>query len=202
MMLYFFLIVIAVVFLLLVLWPLRREPRSIVLIAGCVLTSCAALYITLGRPDMVPLMEQRNQRLAELRAQIQEDSALVKADAKNVAAWIRLGAAFMETGQFGAAANSFKQAVLLTNGAPEVIMAYAKAMIAGDDGKVSDDSRKSLEMVLLQKPQHQEARYWLIVRRVQDGEGESAMKDLQSLYRSLPDDSPLKAMINRQIGRE
>jgi cytochrome c-type biogenesis protein CcmH/NrfG len=57
-------------------------------------------------------------------------------------------------------------------------------------------------MVLLQKPQHQEARYWLIVRRVQDGEGETAMKDMQSLYRSLPDDSPLKAMINRKIGRE
>ncbi len=189
-------------FLFMVLWPLRREKFLALSLAIVMTTASLLFYALLGRPEIPALMEARNQRLSELRAQIQEDSALVKEDAKNVAAWIRLGAAFMETSQFGAAANSFKQAVLLTGGAPDVIMAYAKATIAAEDGNVSDASKKSLEMVLLQKPEHMEARYWLIVRRVQSGEGETAMKDMQALYRELPDDSPLKAMINRKIGRE
>jgi cytochrome c-type biogenesis protein CcmH/NrfG len=201
-MLYIILFFIVVAASLLLLWPLRKEKAPGAWLLLFMIASSFGIYLTIGKPDIIPLMKERNQRLAELRIQIQEDSGQVKRDTKDVAAWIRLGTAFMQTGQYGAAANAFKQAVLLTNGAPDVIMAYAKATIAADDGKVNDASKKSLEMVLLQKPEHKEARYWLIVRRVQDGEGETAMKDMQSLYRSLPDDSPLKAMINRQIGRE
>ena len=56
-------------------------------------------------------------------------------------------------------------------------------------------------MVLLQQPENAEARYYLTVRKLQDGKTEEAMKDMKTLYHSLPADSALKDMINRQIGR-
>ena len=129
-------------------------------------------------------------------------SEQVKANPKNLEAWVGLGQDFIESGQWEAATNAFKQAVLLSNGDPLLIMAYAKSMILAENGQVSDQTKKSLEMVVLQQPQHEEARYWLIVKKLQDGKTEEAMKNMKELYSSLPDGSPVKEMIDRQIGKK
>lgn len=181
-------------------WP-KRHHKSSLFIALYFFVMCFGLYAWVGSPRIVPLLAQRETKLAEIKQSIVQNSAQVKSDRKNLKAWVALGQAFIETGQFSAAANSFKQAVVLSNGDPELILAYAKSMILADDGKVSDHSQKSLEMVLLQEPQNPEARYWLIVRKLQDGDNEQAMKEMKTLYRELPEDSPLKATINAQIGR-
>lgn len=201
MMVYTILFFIALALCVLIFWPLRNNRLLLLIVCPVFLGGSLGVYALIGKPDIVDALHERQIRLAELTKRINHDSDAVKADPRNIEAWIRLGGSFMETTQYSAAANAFKQAVLLTGGAPELIMAYAKALIASQNGDVDEQSKKSLEMVLLQKPDHQEARYWLIVRRVQQGEGETAMADMQALYRSLADDSPLKAMINRQIGR-
>lgn len=181
------------------LWPVRRHREFCLGVGVLFFAAAFGLYAFIGSPELVPLMEARQERIEDIKASMAKNSALVESDPKNLMAWIALGQAFVETGQWDAAANAFRQAVLLSNGNPELIMAYAKALILGADGQVSDDARKSLEMVLLQEPEHEEARYYLAVRELQDGHTEKAMKMMKALYRSLPDDSPLKETIDRQI---
>lgn len=183
------------------LWPVRHRREFCLVIAVLFFAAAFELYAFIGSPELVPLMEARQERIEDIKASMAKNSALVKFDPKNLTAWVALGQAFVETGQWGAAANAFKQAVLLSNGNPKLIMAYAKALILEADGQVGDNARKSLKMVLLQEPEHEEARYWLAVRELQDGHTETAMKMMKALYRSLPDDSPLKETIDRQIGR-
>jgi cytochrome c-type biogenesis protein CcmH len=142
------------------------------------------------------------EQTAKLAQEIKEASELVRADANNLEGWVRLGDAFIQRGQYGAAANAFKRAVLLTNGNPKLIMAYAKSMIFDAGGQVGDNAKKSLEMALLLEPENDEARYWLIVRKLQDGKQQEAMKEMKALYQSLPDGSLLKEMIDAQIGRK
>ncbi len=181
--------------------PLPQRKRAVLALAAFFFLGGFGLYQLLGTPEIVPLLKAREEKLAEIKETVLRRSQEVQSDPKNLGAWVELGQSFMEIGQFDGAANAFKQAVLISEGHPAIIMAYAKAQIAAADGKVTDQAKKGLEMVLLQEPENQEARYWLIVRQLQDGRQEDAMRSMKELYRSLPDDSPLKERINRQIGR-
>jgi cytochrome c-type biogenesis protein CcmH len=187
--------------LLLLLWPLRAQGRFV--FAVCLFFSIGAfgIYSLTGSPEIVPLLKEREAELAMLKDAIVRNSEAVKTDPNNLAAWAALGEAFTQTGQYTAAVNAFKQAVLLAKGEPSLILAYARAMILADGGKVSHRAKKSLEMVLMQQPENPEARYFLAIRKLQDGNTQQAMKEMKTLYRSLPEGSPLKGMIDRQIGR-
>ncbi len=159
------------------------------------------IYGYLGSPRIIPLIAERNARMEQLKLSINANSATVKTNPKNLGAWIELGQDFLETGQFSAAANAFKQSVLLSGGNPKLLLAYAKSLIRANNEKVSEDAKKALEMVLLQDKQNPDARYFMAIYKLENGKMQEAMSEMKSLYKSLPDDSPLKAAINRQIGR-
>ena len=182
----------------------EEEGKKRALLLLCLFFTFASfgLYQLFGTPQIVPMLAQRDEKLKELRTSILSSSALVKQDSKNLGAWVELGQDFIETGQFAAASNAFRHAVLLSEGNPRLILAYAKSLIMEADGKVTDDAKKALQMVLLQDKENPDARYFMALRNLQDGKMPEAMAEMKSLYRSLPDDSPLKSMINKQIGRD
>ena len=185
----------------LVFWPLRTQAKygwvAMVLLLGFSL----GLYGLLGAPRVVPLLAERDAKLEQISQDISRLSAATQREPKNIENWAELGSAFMESAQYSAAANAFKQTVLLSEGHPTFIMAYARALIAEKDGQVSELAHKSLQMVLLQQPGHPDARYFMAVYQLQNGKTEEAMQQMKSLYHSLPENSPLKAMIDAQIGR-
>lgn len=183
------------------LWHVKLRKISYIAITTTFLLASLALYHQFGNPDILPLLDDYKANQEQAHATVISESEIIKKEPKNLEAWIRLGQAFAELRQWKPAANAFKQTVLLSEGHPDLIMSYARAMIMDEDGKVSDASKKSLEMVLLQKPEHPEAHYYMNVRLLQDGKTEEAMAAMKALYKSLPDDSPVKVMINAQIGR-
>lgn len=201
-MLYLFFALIVGCTLLLMLWPLRSERRLCMIITGTTLGLSLGAYHILGTPAMVPLMKAYEQRVSDAKALILEGQQRINHNPKDLKGWVMLGQAFVETQQWSAATNAFKQAVLLSEGNPQFILAYAKAMILGSEGTVSDDAKKALEMVLLQDPENPDARYFMAIRTLQDGKTQEAMTTMKALYHSLPEDAPLRATINRQIGRE
>jgi len=178
-----------------------QRKRFILGVSAFFILAAFSLYAWLGAPGIVPLLAARQEKLAELKKNIVSRSDAVKANPKNLGAWVELGQDFMETGQYPAAANAFKQSVVLSRGNPLLIMAYAQSLILTADGKVTDDAKKSLDMVVMQQPENPEARYYLAVRQLQDGHTQEAMKEMKALYHSLPADSPLKAMIDQKIGK-
>ncbi len=160
------------------------------------------LYNQFGTPEILPLLAEREKKLLELKEKIIVNSAEVKKDPKNLKAWLELGDNFMESSQFSAAANAYKQAILLSQGKPEIIMGYVHALIIGADGTVTDEAKKSLDMMLILQPKNEQVRYFLAMHKMQTGDTKNAMAEMKALYKSLDDDSPIKAMIDRQIGRK
>jgi cytochrome c-type biogenesis protein CcmH len=199
---YFLVAIMALATATVLFWQVRHKRVFCVVIATIFVMASFVLYHQFGNPDILPLLDDYKTNQEEARATVITESKTIKKEPRNLEAWIRLGQAFAELRQWKPAANAFKQTVLLSEGHPDLIMSYARTMIMYEDGKVSDASKKSLEMVLLQKPEHPEARYYMNVRLLQDGKTEEAMAAMKALYKSLPEDSPVKAMINRQIGRD
>jgi cytochrome c-type biogenesis protein CcmH len=210
MMVYFIFIIIlglALWLLLLPLWKNRdiefqQRRLATLVISSVFVIGLFGFYYSLGAPEIVPMLRKHNAEMKEIQKTIIEQSEGIKASPKDLGAWVKLGQSFMGARQYKSAANAFKQAVLLSRGNPLILLAYSSAMISEAGGNVTDDAKKSLEMVLLQQPQNPEARYLLTVRMLQDGKNEEAMKNMKELYRSLPDNSPLKDMIDRQIGKK
>jgi len=188
-------------FLGVLLWPVRRRKVFCAGVAAVFFIAAFGLYAWLGAADIVALGRERDAKMAELTRTIIAQSQEVKLHPQNAAAWAELGKSFMVTGQFSAAENAYKQAVIASHGAPELILAYGEAQIYAADGKVTDGAKKAMQMVLAQQQENPEARYFLIVRQLQDGKTKDAMKAMKALYRSLPADSPLKGMIDKQIGK-
>jgi len=178
----------------------RRIFSAVIIAIFCV--GSFGLYYQFGSPEVMPLLAERSEKLAQLKEKITINSELLKKDPKNLKAWVEMGDSFMETSQFKAAANAYKQAILISQGNPELIMAYVHALIIEADGTVTKEAKKSLEMVHLLQPENEEANYFLAMYKMQSGDSKGAMEDMKKLYRSLSDDSPIKALIDRQIGRK
>lgn len=181
--------------------PVKQRKRIAGLIALAYLLLSLGLYSWIGAPRLLPLLEARDQAVRHLTAQITQNLERIKKNSNDLGAWVSLGADFLKTGQIDAAVRAFKQAVLLSGGDPDLILAYAKAQILQADGQVTDNAARGLEMVLMMQPDNPEARYFMAVRKLQAGQTKEAMKEMKALYHALPEDSPVKAMINEQIGR-
>jgi cytochrome c-type biogenesis protein CcmH len=184
------------------LYPVRKKKVFCAAVSAILLVGGVIAYRQFGTPEIIPMLAQREERLLVLKETILQASEAVKKDNKNIEAWLTLADSFMETSQFSAASNAYKQAVLLSEGNPAIIMAYARSMIIGADGVVSDDAKRSLDMVRMLQPENSEARYYQAVYMLQAGKQPEAMAEMKDLYHSLPEDSPLKDLIDRQIGRK
>lgn len=160
------------------------------------------LYEMFGAPEIVPLLAARQQEMDRLKDDIVSNSERARVNSKDLAAWVKLGEDFMETGQFDAAANAFRQAVVLSKGNPALIIAYARAQIEAAGGKVTPEAKKTLEMALLLQPKNEMARYYMIVWQLQNGEQGQAMEAMKKFYATLPKDSPVRKMIDAEIGKQ
>ncbi len=182
--------------------PAKNRALFCLLVAVFFTGGSFILYNQFGTPEILPLIREREEKLSSLKEKIITNSEAVRKDPKNISAWVELGDNFMESSQYSAAANAYKQGVLLSQGDPELIMAYARAMILDADGIVTAEAKKSLDMVIMLEPKNEEARYFQAMYKMQSGDTKNAMQEMKELYKSLPENSPLKDMIDRQIGRK
>lgn len=186
-----------------VLTPLWRSgARKMALLLALALSlAISAIYAHLGSPRLVELADARNVEMQALYEQIRVTSALVKAQPQNLEAWLTLSQAFFDVGDYAAAANGFKQAVLLSKGHPRIIMAYAESLIMQDGGAVGAQAKKSIDIALMIDPKLPLARYYNAVWLLQAGKQQEAMQEMKTLYHELPEDSSLKKRMKEQIGR-
>jgi cytochrome c-type biogenesis protein CcmH len=182
--------------------PSKSRTRFSMLVVLFFTGGSFVLYNQFGTPEILPLLKEREEKLSELKEKIISNSELVKKDPKNIKAWVDLGDNFTESNQFSAAANAYRQGILITHGNPAIIMAYARSLILAADGTVTPEAKKSLDMLLILEPKNEEARYFQAMHKMQSGDTKNAMQEMKELYKSLPADSPLKDIIDRQIGRK
>lgn len=180
-------------------WKENRR-RAFIMLAALVAVS-GGMYAVAGSPRVVPLAAQYQEEVAALRKTADITRALLASHPDNLEAWLTLGQALMDLGEYPRAADAFRRAALLSRGHPRIIMGYAEAQIAAADGKVTDDAMTSVEMALKLDPKLPMARYYHAVRLLQQGKQPEAMKKMKEFYRELPDDDPVKKLMKSQIGR-
>ncbi|MDX2074508.1 MAG: hypothetical protein SFX19_09140 [Alphaproteobacteria bacterium] len=200
----FSMILLLLAVLALMLLPMARtgDRKSALQIAVAITSASVLVYALCGSPRVVPLAEEHNAELRALYAQIKTTSALIEKQPQNLEAWLTLAQAFSDAGDYAAAANGFKQAVLLSKGHPRIIMAYAESLILQADGVVTDAAKKSIDIALMIDPQLPLTRYYQAVWLLQEGRQPEAMEMMKTLYHELPDDSSLKKRMKAQIGRD
>lgn len=189
--------------LFLLLWPLAQAGESKMagwLAVGITLAGILC-YGVWGAPRVVPLVIEHDAKTMQLRQTIQTNSDLIQQEPKNLEAWLTLSQAFMDRGDYAAAAHGFKEAVLLSKGNPRIVMAYAEALIMQEDGKVTAQAKKSIDISLMLDPQLPLAHYYHAVWLLQENRQDEAMREMKKLYQDLPDDSSLKQRIRQEIGR-
>lgn len=188
----------------LLLWPLWRdgERMKAAQLGLGIAVSSVLLYGWFGAYKLVPQLEEYHAEMSALREQIIATSEIVKQHPDNLDAWLTLGEAFSDSGDYNAAAHAFKQAVLLSKGHPRIIIAYAEALILQAEGSVTDDANRSIDMALMLDPSLPLARYYKAVWHLQHENTAQAMHMMKQLYAELPEDSSLKKRMKAEIGRE
>ena len=191
-----------VVLVILLLPMARAGARKTALCYALVITiSSLLLYAMWGSPLVVAPITQRNAELRILQKKITENSVLIKTNPNDLDAWLTLAQAFSDSGDYAAAANGFKQAVLLSKGHPRIIMAYAESLILQAGGAVTPAAKKSIDIALMIDPKLPLARYYNAVWLLQENRQPEAMHEIKTLYHELPEDSSLKKRMKAQIGR-
>lgn len=179
--------------LLLLLWGQRT--REALAVAAFVCVGSVALYALFGSPLLL-------EHMRDLEEKIEENSLRVQKDPADLESWLIMAQAEFDSGNYKAAAEGFRRAVLVSKGQPRIITAYAEALIFDADGKVTMAAQKSIHIALMLDPQLPLARYYNAVWLLQNGKQEQAMAEMKKLYAELPDDSKLKKRMNAEIGRE
>lgn len=186
------------------LLPLIRagEQKSAGTYALLITIGSVFLYALWGSPRVVMPIMERNAELHALQQQIALTSAIIQQHPNNLDAWLTLAQAFSDSGDYAAAANGFRQAVLLSKGHPRIIIAYAESLILQSEGVVTPAAKKSIDIALMIDPKLPLARYYKAVWLLQENQPAEAMEMMKTLYHELPDDSSLKKRMKAQIGKE
>lgn len=176
-------------------WRSRRHPPALftgLLIIAFFFTAGFGLYHVFGQAPLLPQIAERSERLRHSRqtaAALQRQAAL---DPDDAALWVRLGLTQLELGRYGQTAEAFRRATLLSGGAPDILLLYAKALTLQAGGAVTPDAKAAFSMVKLQSPENREARFFLIMERKQRGEEEEAYRELIRLDQETETDDPIK----------
>jgi len=194
-----FLLAILVV-LLLPLW--RVDRKNAVLVAVIVSAIAIFLYGFTGSPRVVPLVAAYRTDMESLDKAIAATSEMITLNPNNLEAWLTLSQMLMDKGDYAAAAEGFRRAVLLSHGHPRIIIGYAEALILVAEGRVTDKAKESINAALLVDKEMPLARYYDAVWKLQNGKQDEAMQEMKALYHELPDTDPLKQKMKEQIGRK
>lgn len=181
---------------------MKHDRRQAALGALFVALLSAALYVALGSPRIVEPAAEHNKRANMLAQKITESSEAIKKNPNDLEAWLTMAQAFSDSGDYKAAANGFKQAVLISKGEPRIIMAYAESLVLEQGGVVTPQAKKSIDIALMIDPKLPLARYYQAIWLLQEERQEEAMAMMKELYAELPDDSKLKKRMKTDIGRK
>lgn len=175
-----------------------RQAIVPAMIAG--LIACL-LYAFLGGSVVIPMMKRLGEQQALAAQEVSQAEGKLREAPKDPASWVLHGQALERSGDYAGAANSYREAVLLSKGHPRVVMAYAEALTLAAGGTVTPKAKQSIDIALMLDPGMPIARYYNAVWMLQNDQAPQAMQEMKKLYRELPDDSPLKQKMNEQIGR-
>lgn len=185
-------------------------------LAGLVALAAAALYAGMGQPDLAtappavaaaapaaaPPPASGSAEVAQLIAGLE---ARMQQTPNDPEGWRMLGWSYFQTGRYGDAAAAYARAIAINPDGSGYQSAYGEALVQDAGGQVTAAAAAAFEKAVQADGNDARARYFLGVRKAEQGDRKGAIEDWLRLLADSPADAPwlpqLRAAIE-QAARE
>lgn len=191
-----------------------REPRMAAASMAFVILCAGGLYWRLGSPALSqtpppghPPMPAANGAPAADAASPHQDmkSAAERlekkllADPGNAQGWVLFARTESMLNEWTKAADAYQRAIGLGAKSADVYAGYGEMLVMSQDGMVSPAARSAFESALAIEPRFDVARYYVAVSDARAGDVKKAIDSWVALAGDIPDDSPMRGEIERQV---
>ncbi|MBM3598405.1 MAG: c-type cytochrome biogenesis protein CcmI [Alphaproteobacteria bacterium] len=179
----------------------KINPKGARISAASVAVALPALafifYLGVGSPDKPDqplagrdLSTGAMAESAQIRAMVEGLRDRLAANPNDLQGWMMLGRSYAVLGRRADSAEAYRRAVEQSQGDPEVLSAYAEALVYAADGVVTPPARAGFEEVLRAQPDDARARYYVGLAMVQAGDAEGGLARWRALEADSPPDAP------------
>jgi cytochrome c-type biogenesis protein CcmH len=185
--------------------------RRSALVAALVVLSIGStsIYLALGSPSLPgqPLASLAGERLAS-RPQNQSIEALIAqieghlaSNPNDARGWEVVAPVYLRLGRFDDAIKARRAALALGGETSERLSGLGEALVAADDGKVTDEAKSVFERAVALDAENIKARYFIGVAAEQAGRPDDAAKLWRAMLAGAPADAPWADFIRGEIAR-
>ncbi|OYU15342.1 MAG: c-type cytochrome biogenesis protein CcmI [Alphaproteobacteria bacterium PA4] len=173
-------------------------------LAAMVALAAGALYATMGKPGLAgtsapvgtaaatapaaPAAD--NPQAAEIAQLIAGLEKKVAANASDPEGWRMLGWSYFQTGRYADAATAYGKAVALKPDGPGFQSAWGEALVQAADGNVTPAAAAAFTAARQQDGSDARARYFLGLKKQQEGDAKGAIADWLALLGESAADAP------------
>ena len=193
-----FVAALAIAFAIVPLWRVAEKRSRALLWAAAalfILVVGGGAYYLVGRPHLA-VRESQGLKTHEVNGLIPFLVKRVQQYPQDVQAWRYLGQAYMEARDPRDAAKAFAKVIELSGRSdPEVDAAYGEALVAANNGAVTEDAEKAFLVALRLDPHNAPARFYLGLARAARNDRTGAIEMWQSLLADIPATAPLHQLL-------
>ena len=182
-------------------------------LAAMVAVAGAALYASMGQPELAsnaapaPAAAPAAAPVPDAAAQGEVNQLVagleqkMQANPNDPEGWRMLGWSYFQTGRYGDAAKAYARAIALKPDGEGYQSAYGEALVQEAGGQITPAAAAAFEKAAAQDGADARARYFLAVRKAEQGNRKGAIEDMLRLVADSPADAPwlpqLRAVIQQ-----
>lgn len=176
-------------------------------IATVVPLAAFVVYLAVGAPGIpdFPLADReqamRAAGMPDIGRAIARLEDHLKMQPDDLEGWILLARSYGALERYAPAAEAYRNAVTLSGSRPEVVSAFAEALVMREGGNVTEEARSLFAEVHAKAPDDIRARFYLGLAKAQAGDGKGAIQDWQALLASAPADASWLPALRAEIAR-
>ncbi len=162
-----------------------------------------ALYLVEGAPGLPsqPYAERmakapEDQSIEELVARVEEH---LRANPNDAEGWKLIAPIYTRLGRYEDAGDAYARLVQLEGATAQRLADLGEARVFANDGLVSEQARDTFLRALEIDGSNPQARYFLGLAALQQGDRESAREIWQALVDESPEDAPWRQMLERSL---
>ncbi len=147
-----------------------------------------SLYFVLGDPAAIvkqakqqQLMQQRQQAEANILKMVDGLAQRLQQNPDDVEGWMMLGRSYLYLKRYQSAAESFSRASRLQPDNAAVLLQYADALAAANEGRLTGQPKQLIDRALQLEPENQTALWLSGLAGVEAGQLQQALTDWQKL---------------------
>lgn len=180
-------------------------------LAAMVAVAAAALYASMGQPEMAgnaapaPAAAPAAAPVPDAAAQGEVNQLIagleqkVQANGSDPEGWRMLGWSYFQTGRYADAARAYAKAIALKPDGEGYQSAYGEALVQEAGGQITPAAAAAFEKAAAQDGADARARYFLAVRKAEQGDRKGAIEDMLRLVADSPADAPWLPQLKQVI---